>query len=120
MVAQFPPGPWIANDEEFSEDGDYTPPQVFSYADKDNPKIVCELAVRSGMEANAQLIVAAPDLYGALQAAEVMLRALLVSTPCTVSTNDSGKFRNVNSFGVLKEVQEALAKAYGNQAPNAL
>jgi hypothetical protein len=45
-----------------------------------------------------------------------MLRALLVSTPCTVSTNDSGKFRNVNSFGVLKEVQEALAKADGKQA----
>ena len=67
-------------------------------------------------QANAQLIAAAPTMYEALQAAEVMMRALRVSTPCTVSTNDSGKFRNINSFGVLKEVQEALAKATGRQA----
>jgi hypothetical protein len=40
-----------------------------------------------------------------------MLRALLVSTPCSVSTNDSGKFRNINSFGTLKEVQAALKLA---------
>lgn len=109
-MPNFTPGPWIAEDEEFSEKGDYTAPQVFSCADEDNPKIVCELAVRSGMEANAHLIAAAPDMYEALRAAEVMLRALLVSTPCTVSTNDHGKFRNVNSFGVLKEVQAALEK----------
>jgi hypothetical protein len=116
MVTQFTPGPWIAEDEEFSENGDYTEPQVFSCADQDNPKIICSLAVRNCMEANAHLIAAAPEMYEALRGAEVMLRALLVSTPCTVSTNDSGKFRNVNSFGVLKEVQEALAKADGKQA----
>jgi len=107
-------------DEEFSAAGDYTEPQVFSCADEDNPKIICSLAVRNNMEANAQLISAAPTMYEALQAAEVMMRALLVSTPCTVSTNDMGKFRNVNSFGVLKEVQEALAKAEGKQALSAL
>lgn len=50
-------------------------------------------------------------LVEALKAAEVMLRALLVSTPCSVSTNDSGKFRNINSFGTLKEVQAALKLA---------
>jgi Lar family restriction alleviation protein len=50
-------------------------------------------------------------LVEALKASEVMLRALLVSTPCTVSTNDSGKFRNINSFGTLKEVQAALKLA---------
>ena len=115
MVAQFTPGPWIVEDEEFGEYGEYTKPQVFSCANEDNPKIICSLAVRNSMEANAQLIAAAPTMYEALQAAEVMMRALLVSTPCTVSTNDMGKFRNVNSFGVLKEVQEALAKATGKQ-----
>lgn len=50
-------------------------------------------------------------LVEALKAAEVMLRALLVSMPYSVSTNDSGKFRNINSFGTLKEVQAALKLA---------
>jgi hypothetical protein len=69
-MPNFTAGPWIAEDEEFSEKGDYTAPQVFSCADEDNPKIVCELAVRSGMEANAHLIAAAPDMYEALKEIE--------------------------------------------------
>jgi hypothetical protein len=53
----------------------------------------------------------AKEMYDALRAAEVMLRTLLISTPCSVSTNDCGKFRNITSFGTLKEVQCALAYA---------
>ena len=78
----------------------------------------CEIQPEGGLRDTKQLAIAAWNtrpvedaLVEALRAAEVMLRALLVSTPCSVSTNDSGKFRNINSFGTLKEVQAALKLA---------
>ena len=57
-------GPWKLDKEDTSERGEYTPPQVFSIADIDNPKIVCTLAVRNGVTEidNGKLIACAPEM----------------------------------------------------------
>ena len=115
MVATFTPGPHTLDSIFPDQDGfkivkEGRNPRLLAIVKNQGSAPVYEA------QGNASLYASATAMYEALQAAEVMLRALLVSIPCTVSTNDSGKFRNVNSFGVLKEVQEALAKATGKQA----
>jgi hypothetical protein len=57
------PGPWELEDEETTEGGHYTPPQIFSVADEDEPKIVCILAVRNGVTEtnNGRFIAHAPE-----------------------------------------------------------
>jgi hypothetical protein len=66
----YTPGPWIFEPEETTDGGHYTPPQVFSMADPDNPRIVCTLAVRNGMEANGKFIARVPEM------AEMLIYAL--------------------------------------------
>ena len=105
MVATFTSGPWIVDDEEFGENGDYTEPRVFSCVDEYNPKIICSLAVRSGMEANAQLIAAAPDLYKALQALRQWTQAEI----------DYFDGHSPDDF-IWDKVNSALAKAGGKKA----
>jgi hypothetical protein len=58
--------------------------------------------------ANAQLLLAAPQLFAALEAAEQILKR----SP-NFSTNDSGNFRNISTVSVLAEVRAALALASG-------
>ena len=65
---KFTPGPWQLVQAEYSDSGRYVEPRVFSYADPDDPKIICSMAVRDGTteEANGLMVAAAPDLYEAL------------------------------------------------------
>ena len=64
--------------------------------------------------ANAYLIAAAPEMYEALKAAEVMVRIMLECWGDTL-TNDCGKFRNITGSSTLKEIRAALAKADGKE-----
>ena len=68
--------------EETTDGGHYTPPQVFSVADPDNPKIVCNLAVRDGVTemANGHIIAAAPEM------AEILKRIL--ANPAWLAISD--------------------------------
>ena len=69
---KFTPGPWQLVQAEYSDSGRYVEPRVFSYADPDDPKIICSMAVRDGTteEANGLMVAAAPDLYEAARALE--------------------------------------------------
>ncbi len=58
---------------------------------------------------NVPIVSAAPSMYNALKSAEVMLRVISGIIPNT-STNDNGNYRNVSLHGVLKEVQDAIAR----------
>ena len=69
------PLPWEASGESVSDKGDWTPAEVFSVADQDNPKIVCTLAARKEMNANASLIAEAVNSHAVLVEA---LRAALL------------------------------------------
>lgn len=55
-------GPWKYEDEEVTEDGHYEAPRVFSMADPDHPKLICELGVYSRMHGNGKLIECAPEM----------------------------------------------------------
>lgn len=63
------PPPWRLVQAEYPDAGGYVEPRVFSYADPDNPKIICSMAVRDGETelANGLMVAAAPDLYKALK-----------------------------------------------------
>lgn len=63
------PGPWRLVRAEYPDAGGYVEPRVFSYADPDNPKIICSMAVRDGEteEANGLMVAAAPEMYEALK-----------------------------------------------------
>ena len=61
---------------------------------------------------NRNLIAAAPEMYEALEAAEIMLTIMLACWGNT-HTNNNGKFRAVTTKSVREEVSAALAKADG-------
>ena len=65
---RFQSGPWKLHEAEYPDAGGYVPPRVFSHADDDNPKFICEMSVRDGETelANGSLVAAAPEMYEAM------------------------------------------------------
>ena len=101
---KFTPGPWQLVQAEYSDSGRYVEPRVFSYADPDDPKIICSMAVRDGTteEANGLMVAAAPDLYEALS-------ELIDALPSAEDMRARGKQEGPS----LRKARAALAKANG-------
>jgi hypothetical protein len=108
-MADFSPGPWMFCGAEYTETGGYIEPTVFSFADPNNPKIVCVVSTRDGATevANGNMIAAAPELCEALKSA-------LQCCPCSLRERDSGHRVDCYAPAALS----ALAKAEGTAVAN--